>query len=106
MLGGKFMASIYQSRRADHKTTSSTSFRPMTLTLNDINRDRVKQHKKQIRAFKLQRLQKFAQNYPPTQGPYSVEKTQQATRHIFSKQSRRGTNTATDCTYQITKTEN
>ena len=44
MLVAQFLAGSYQSHRADHKITSSTSFRPVRPTLNDIYRDRVKQH--------------------------------------------------------------
>ena len=50
MLAEKFLAGRYQSHlitasaviRADLKTSSSTSFRPMRLTLNDTYRDRLK----------------------------------------------------------------
>ena len=45
MLAEQFLAGSYQSHRADHETTSSTSLRPMRTTLNDTYRDRVKQHK-------------------------------------------------------------
>ena len=44
ILAEQFLAGSYQSHRADHKTASSTSFRPMRPTLNDTYRDRVKQH--------------------------------------------------------------
>ena len=46
-LSEQFLAGSYQSRRADHETTSSTSFRPMRPTLNDSYRYLVKQHNKQ-----------------------------------------------------------
>ena len=35
ILAELFLAGSYQSHRADHEATSSTSFRPMRLTLND-----------------------------------------------------------------------
>ena len=44
MLAEQFLAGSYQSHRAAHGTTSPTSFRPMRRTLNDIYRDRLKQH--------------------------------------------------------------
>ena len=43
MLAEKCPAGSYRSHRADHETTSSTSFRPMRPTLNDTYRDHVKQ---------------------------------------------------------------
>ena len=43
MLAEQFLVGNYQSHRANHKTTSSTSFRPMRPTLNDVYRDLVKQ---------------------------------------------------------------
>ena len=72
----KFLAGSYQSHIADHKTISSTRLRPMRLTLNYTYRDPVKQYKHQ-RAIKSQRLQKCAQKYPPSHGPYSVEQRRQ-----------------------------
>ena len=47
MLAEQFLAGIYQSHRADHKTTSSSSFGPMRPTLNHTYRDCVKQNTKQ-----------------------------------------------------------
>ena len=44
MLAEQFLAGSYQSHCADHKTTSGTSFCPLTPTLNDTYRDSVKQH--------------------------------------------------------------
>ena len=44
MLVEQFLAGSYQSHRADHETTSSTSLCPMRPTLNDTYRDHVKQH--------------------------------------------------------------
>ena len=44
ILAAQFLAGSYQKHRADHKTTSSTSFRPMRTTINDAYRNRVKQH--------------------------------------------------------------
>ena len=44
MLAEQFLARSYQSHCAADETTSSASFRPMRRTLNDINRDRLKQH--------------------------------------------------------------
>ena len=44
LLAEQFLAGSYQSHRADHETTSSTSFRPMRLKLNDTYRNRAKQH--------------------------------------------------------------
>ena len=43
MIAEQFLACTYQSHRVDHKTTFSTSFRPMRPTLNDTHRDRLKQ---------------------------------------------------------------
>ena len=51
MLAEQFLAGSYQSHRADHETTSSTSLRPMRPTLNDNCGDGVKHHtnnKKQL----------------------------------------------------------
>ena len=44
MLAEQFLACSYQSHRVDHKTTSSSGFRPIKRTLNDTYRDCVKQH--------------------------------------------------------------
>ena len=44
VLAEQFLAGSYHSHRADQKTTSSISFHPMRLTLNDTYRDCVKQH--------------------------------------------------------------
>ena len=107
-LAVQFLAGSSQSHRVDHKTTSSTSLRPMRLTLNDTYRDRVKQHKKIKRAIKLQRIQKCAQKYPPKHHPYWVQQRQQATSYTHNKDGRRRrrTNAATNCTYPISTTEN
>ena len=45
MLAEQILAGSYQSRRADHETTSSTSLCPMRPTLNDNYWDHEKQHK-------------------------------------------------------------
>ena len=44
MLAEQFLAGSFPSHPGDHKTTSSTSFRPARPALNDTYRDRVKQH--------------------------------------------------------------
>ena len=44
MLAEQHLAGSYQSHHSDHKTTSSTTFRPMRPTLKDTHRDRVKHH--------------------------------------------------------------
>ena len=50
ILAEQFLAGSHESNRADHETTSN-SFRPMRLTLNDTYSDRVTQYK-QYRAIK------------------------------------------------------
>ena len=44
LLAENFLAGSYESHSADHLTTSSSSLCHMRPTLNDIYRDRVKQH--------------------------------------------------------------
>ena len=44
-LAEQLLAGSYDTHRADHKTTSSTSVCPMRLTPNDTYRERMKQHK-------------------------------------------------------------
>ena len=60
-----------QSHRADHKTTSSTSFRHMRPTVSDTYRDRVKQHTN-IEEPLNRKEYKCAQNYSLIDGPYSI----------------------------------
>ena len=64
MLAEQFMAGNYQSRRADYKTTFSTSFRPVRPTQSP----RETTHK-QYRPVNLQIIQKCAQRHPPTHVP-------------------------------------
>ena len=104
-LAGKIPAGSYRSHRADHETTSSTSFRPMRLTLNDTYRDHVKQQTNNKEQLNRKKKQKCAQMYPPTHNPYSVEQRQQVTRYTTTKDIRRA-NAAMNCTYPTSTTEN
>ena len=45
ILAKQFLAGVYQSHRADHKTSSSTSFRPITPSLNFTWRPHETRHK-------------------------------------------------------------
>ena len=76
----EFLAGSSQNHRVDHKTTSSTSCRPMKPTLNDAYRDRVKQHTNNKEQMNRKQNTKCVQNYPLKYGPYSDEQRQQATR--------------------------
>ena len=72
-LAEHFLACCCQSHRADHYTTSSTSFCPMRPKLNDTYRDRVKQHKSKKTTAKSQGIEKCARNYASKHAPYSIE---------------------------------
>ena len=77
----------------------------MRLTINAAFRDRVKQHTNNKEQLNRKEYKKCAQKYPPTQGPYSDEQRQQATRYTSIKDNRR-TYAATKRTYPISTTEN
>ena len=93
-----FRDGSYQSHCADNKTMSSASFQPMRPTLNDTYGDRVKQHTKNKEQSNCEERKKHS--------PYSVERRQQATRHTSTKDSRKRTNAAMNCTNAIFSLEN
>ena len=103
MFAEQFLSGSYQSYRADHKTTSSTRFHPIWPTLNDIYGDRVKELTDIEEKLNNKTKQKCPQKFPPTHSQYSVVQRQQTTGRISIKNSRGGTNTATNSTYPVTQ---
>ena len=68
IIAEQFLVSSYQSHRADHKTNSLTSFRLMRLTVNDTDRNRVKQNlKKAIKSNKNKALKSIHRQTDHTQ---------------------------------------
>ena len=105
MLAEQFLAGSYQSHRADHETTSSTSLRPIRPTLNDTYRDLVKQgtkNKEQLNRKEYKNALKSIHRHT-VHTPLNNDRKQLST---LPKGSRRSTNVATNCTYPTSATEN
>ena len=104
MLAEPFLAGSYQSHLADHKTTSSTSFRPVRPTLYDHYRDRMKQYTNNKEQLKRKEYKNALKSIHRHSVHTQLNKDSKQLGTPSPKTAEE--NAATNCTYSIITTEN